>query len=101
MKAKKLILVSLLSAGLVLFANFADAQRIFVNIEPAIPVYVHPACPSPRHVWVESEWVVSGGVYVHHPGYWAIPPEHFHVWIPGHWEREYRGSYWVPGHWRR
>jgi hypothetical protein len=45
-------------------------------------------------------WV--NGAYVHHPGYWQVPPRGYHVWVGGHWIRERgHGSYWVPGRWRR
>ena len=98
---KKVLLLSLFSVGMILFAHTAEAQRFYVSVHPEIPVYVHPVAPSPRQVWVESEFVYTGGAYVHHPGYWTLPPRHYHAWVPGYWAREPRGSYWISGHWRR
>lgn len=92
----------MLSIGMILTAHVAEAQvHFFVSVHPEIPVYVHPPQPSPRHVWVESEFVWQGGAYVHRPGYWAVPPHHYHAWVPGYWAREPRGNYWIQGHWRR
>ena len=102
MKSKKIALLSLLALALTFTAfHKADAQRFYVSVRPVEPVYVHPVRPSPRHVWVESEWEWRNGAYVHHPGYWALPPRHYHVWVAGHWEHENRGHYWIPGHWGR
>lgn len=102
MKSKKIALLSLLALALTFTAfHKANAQRFYVSVRPVEPVYVHPVQPSPRHVWVESEWVWTNGAYVNHPGYWALPPRHYHVWVRGHWEHERRGHYWVPGHWGR
>src|ERR1700744_3582785 len=75
MKSKKIALLSLLALALTFTAfHKADAQRFYVSVRPVEPVYVHPVRPSPRHVWVESEWEWRNGAYVHHPGYWALPP---------------------------
>ena len=100
---KKVLLLSVLSLGMILAAHVADAQvHFYVDVPPPIPVYVHPVQPSPRHVWVESEFAWEGGRYVHHPGYWAVPPRHYHRWVRGYWQREpHHGNYWIPGHWDR
>lgn len=98
-RTKTFFFAAVLSLGFLFGSQAADAQHFYVSVQPAVPVYVHPACPSHRHVWVESEWVWMNGGYVHHPGYWAIPPRGFHVWIAGSWIHERRGFYWVGGHW--
>ncbi|MFL9482366.1 hypothetical protein ACI6Q2_06270 [Chitinophagaceae bacterium LWZ2-11] len=95
----------LLTLGLVLvlglgFAVNASAQHIYVSIQPTAPVIVRPAPPSPRHIWVETEWVARGGTYVAVNGHWATPPHRYHTWVVGRWVHEpNHGHYWVPGHW--
>ena len=38
------------------------------------PPEVRPMRPSRGHIWVAGEWTPSGGTYVWHAGYWALPP---------------------------
>ena len=79
----------------------ADAQ-FGIRIRPAAPVItIRPACPSPRHVWVNGEYVWRGGNYVYTDGYWAEPRGGYRGWVEGHWKNTRRGWVWVPGHWRR
>ncbi|QEM06499.1 hypothetical protein DIU31_024385 [Mucilaginibacter rubeus] len=94
---KVLLLAGLLSAG-----AFTTNAQIVVRVRPARPVAVirRPPPPSPRHVWVEEDWVLSSGRYVWHGGYWAAPPRPRAFYVPGHWRNTPRGSVWVPGHWR-
>ncbi len=97
---KKRLLVAIFSLLCIVMAQTSQAQHFYVKVQPAAPVIVRPVAPSPRHVWVEHEWVWRNGAYVHVPGYWAEPPRRHARWIPGHWKhsRGY-GYYWVPGHW--
>jgi len=98
---KKVLLMALIGAGLCLgVASRVEAQHFYVSVAPAPAVIVRPPAPSPRHVWVASEWGWSGGRYVETPGYWVVPPRGHRAWIAGHWARERRGQYWVPGRWR-
>lgn len=83
------------------FSQISHAQRIYVKVQPAAPVVTRPPAPSPKHVWVEGEWIVENNNYVWKPGYWALPPRAGEIWIKGHWAREKGGSYWIPGHWRK
>ena len=79
--------------------GFAQVH-IYVHAQPVAPVIVRPAPPTPDHIWVEHEWIVRNGEYVHVPGYWAVPPRERARWVPGHWKRHHRhGYYWMPGHW--
>ena len=95
--SKGLLALSLFS----LSASAADAQ-VIVRVRPARPTVVvaRPAAPSPRHVWVDEDWVGERGAYRWHGGYWAAPPREQAVWVPGHWSGRRRGYSWVPGHWR-
>ena len=96
--AKTLTLVILLSlAGVSSYAQFV------VRVRPARPARVitrRPPPPSPRHVWVEEDWVPQGNTYVWHGGYYAAPPRNGARYAPGHWRNTRRGSVWIAGHWR-
>ena len=86
---------------LLLFVSvYSNAQRFVVRVRPAAPVAVRIASPSPRHIWVEGDWVWRNGNYVYQPGYWHLPRGR-ERWISGHWKRTRGGWYWVPGHWAR
>jgi len=92
------LLMFFLATGI---AQASHAQRIYVKVRPVAPVVVRTVAPSPRHVWVEGEWVWVNNAYTWHAGYWAEPPHPREVWVAGHWRRAYGGWNWVPGHWRR
>ncbi len=92
-----LMLAFALTAG---FATVTQAQ-VYVTVRPVDPVIVRPAAPSPRHIWVEGEYVTRGGAYVWQPGYWALPPRGRREWVRGYWATGPRGRYfWKAGHWR-
>lgn len=59
-----------------------------------------PPPPSPRHVWVDEDWVPNGHTYVWHGGYWAAPPRPGSVWVAGRWEHRAHGYVWIKGYWR-
>src|ERR1700761_8630193 len=63
------------------------------------PPEVRPMRPSRGHIWVAGEWTPSGGTYVWHAGYWALPPHPGGVWVKGYWSHRHRGWTWIPGHW--
>lgn len=90
------------AAALALAVNVSEAQ-IIVRARIGRPVHrvvVRPPAPSPRHVWVEEDYVPQGRTYVWHGGYWAAPPRPGVVWVPGHWARRGHGWIWVAGFWR-
>lgn len=91
-----------LAAAFTLLSGADAAAQITVRVRPARPrvVAVRPVAPSPRHVWIEEEWVPAGATYQWRGGYWAEPPRARAVWVPGHWASRRRGWVWVPGHWR-
>ncbi|NDC42794.1 MAG: hypothetical protein EBZ77_14800 [Chitinophagia bacterium] len=74
--------------------------QIVVAVRPVRPVYTRIAAPTPRHVWIEEEWVPSGGTYIFRGGRWMAPPRPGLVWVTGHWRHRRRGWVWIPGHWR-
>jgi hypothetical protein len=91
---------------LLLFLSLAAANsyaQFVVRVRPARPERVivrRPPPPSPRHVWVDEDWVAQGGTYVWHGGYYVAPPRRGAVYVQGFWRNSRRGSVWVPGHWR-
>ena len=96
---KKHLFAVILILTCISFSNVSMAQ-VYVRIQPVAPVIVRPAPPTPDHIWVEHEWAVRNGAYVHVPGYWAVPPHGRARWIPGHWRNHHHhGYYWIPGHW--
>jgi hypothetical protein len=100
---KKIIRVLMLLLGVCLFAiTSSKAQEIVVRarLHRPGPIIVRPERPSPRHVWVSEEWAPSDRTYVHHEGYWAVPPRPGAVWVAGRWRHHHRGYIWVGGYWR-
>lgn len=94
---------ALIILGMVSLAASTTKAQIVVRVRPERPhevVVRRPAPPSPRHIWVQEEWVPQGGRYVWHGGYWAAPPRPGAVYVPGHWRDTRRGSVWVTGFWR-
>ena len=82
------------------FSRGAQAQRVYVDVQPQARAMPRPVSPRPNYVWIDGEWVRHGGRYVYRSGYWAAP--HMgSMWVPGRWVRERRGWYWQPGFWRR
>lgn len=61
--------------------------------------YERPAPPYGGAVWIEGDWVWSGGRYVRHRGYWARPRAG-RAWVAGSWNHGPRGYAWRRGHWR-
>ena len=98
---KKYLLKFFLMAAVAVSISAAAEAQFVVRIRPVAPVIrVRPVCPSPRHAWVNGEYVWRGDQYVYTEGYWSMPPRPGLVWIEGHWKDTRRGWKWVPGHWR-
>jgi hypothetical protein len=75
------------------------AGEYYVQAQPTDVVYVRPAAPYAGAVWIEGDWVWSGGGYVHQPGHW-VRPRAGRVWVAGNWYHGPRGYAWHRGHWR-
>ena len=81
--------------------SFSANAQIYVKVVPERHEHPRPPAPSPRHVWIDGEYVQRGDHYEYVDGYWAEPHPH-QVWVPGHWRNRRDGfQAWVPGHWRR
>lgn len=76
------------------------AGEYYVSDQPADVVYERPAAPYPGAVWIEGDWVYSGGHYVRRHGYWSRPRAG-RVYTPGTWVHNNRGYAWHRGGWHR
>jgi hypothetical protein len=84
------------------FSVAKSQAQVVVRVRPERPrevVVARPVAPSPRHVWVAEEWTPTGGRYVYHGGYWAVPPRPHAVWAAGHWRHRHGGYIWIGGRW--
>lgn len=90
-----------LVTSMLLGISWAGEAQIVVRVRPVAPhVRMHPMAPSPRHIWIEGEWIGRGRNYVWQDGYWAIP-RRGHRYSRGYWRDTRRGYVWVPGGWHR
>lgn len=76
------------------------AGEYYVSDQPADVVYERPAPPYDGAVWIEGDWVWSGGRYVRQHGYW-VRPRIGRTYVHGRWEHNNRGYRWHRGHWHR
>jgi hypothetical protein len=96
------ILKGVLAATVISLSAFTSDGQIIVRVRPPRPavVTVRPTRPSPRHVWIDEDWVGEGDHYRWNGGHWVVPPRPRAVWVPGSWRHSRRGDVWVPGRWR-
>ncbi|HMH23398.1 MAG TPA: hypothetical protein VK563_16545 [Puia sp.] len=71
----------------------------FVETRPADITYVRPVAPGADYIWIDGDWVWSGGAYTWHNGYWGRPRGTRH-WEGGRWNQGAHGYRWSRGHWR-
>ena len=76
------------------------AGEYYVSDQPADVVYTRPAAPYAGAVWIDGDWVYSGGRYVRRPGYWSHP-RRGRVYSAGSWVHNERGYTWRRGGWHR
>jgi hypothetical protein len=77
---------------------FSASAQVYVNVRPARPVIVRTVAPSPRHVWIDEDWIERDGTYIWAGGHWEEAREGY-VYRPGRWAHEGRGHRWVTGRW--
>ena len=87
----------ILLAGSLFFASCTGTY--YVADQPAEPYYVRPAVPYQGAIWIDGEYVLTGGRYHYVNGYWARPRAG-RVYYRGNWSRGPRGYYWHRGYWR-
>jgi hypothetical protein len=91
----KLAILAALSGSLFMTSC---AGSYYVSAQPAETVYVRPAAPYGGAVWIDGDWVWTGGRYVRQPGHWARPRSG-RVWVAGSWYHGPRGYACRRGHW--
>jgi hypothetical protein len=69
----------------------------YVESQPADIVYTRPLTPGPDYIWIDGDWVWSGGGYRWHQGHWDRPRSG-RAWTAGHWDHSGRGYHWTRGH---
>jgi len=68
---------------------------------PPMPPETVPPQPQPDAYWVPGHYNWDGSQYVWVAGYWTIPPQQYHQYIPAHWDYRPDGAYvYVRGYWR-
>ena len=73
--------------------------QYYVTTRPAEPYYVRPASPYANAVWVDGEWIWSGGRYAYVGGHWERP-HGGRAWVRGRWVSGPGGYAWRRGYWR-
>ena len=97
-KLAQLMLFSIIFIGV----SFSASAQIYIKIRPVAPIVVRTEQHSPRHVWIDEEWVEEGGNYRYSGGHWETPPHHGDRWYPGHWNHhKEHGDQWIHGRWGR
>jgi hypothetical protein len=71
----------------------------YVTDPPADVYYERPVSPGVEYVWIDGDWVWTGGAYHWHNGHWARSRPG-RGWERGHWDHDARGYHWNRGHWR-
>jgi hypothetical protein len=71
----------------------------YVASHPEEPYYVRPASPYTGAVWIDGEWMWTGGRYNYVGGHWARPHGR-RAWVSGSWHRGPGGYSWHRGYWR-
>ena len=80
------------------FAACTVRETYVVRERPPEVIYVHPAPPSPNHVWVTGDWEWMGGGYHWHEGHWETRREGVR-WHEGRWQNTPNGWKWQHGTW--
>lgn len=97
MKAiSKLGLIAALASAL--FLSSCEGEY-YVADQPADVVYDPGPAPYSGAVWIEGDWVYSGGHYVHNRGHWARARAN-RSYVKGSWTHNARGYSWHRGHWQ-
>lgn len=92
----KLGLIAFLGSSLFLTSC---AGEYYVSDQPADVYYDPGPPPYSGAIWIEGDWVYSGGHYVHNRGHWARARSG-RTWVKGNWDHDNRGYKWHRGHWQ-
>ena len=92
---KKSLFIIALAASL----GVVGCEVEYVDQQPADVVYEQGTAPGVDYVWIDGDWVWSGGTYVWRNGHWDHRREG-HTWVKGSWSHGNRGYHWNRGHWQ-
>ena len=96
---KALIKIGLIAAmGSSLFLTSCEGEYYVVD-QPAEVYYDPGPPPFTGAIWIEGDWVYTGGHYARNHGYWARARTN-RAWVKGNWEHNERGYTWRRGHWQ-
>jgi len=91
---------TVLATFVVAFLNISVASaQIYVNVRPIKPVVVRIEAPTPRHVWIDEDWMERDGHYVWSGGHWEAPPHNGYRYTKGYWRHSGHGHAWHAGRW--
>jgi hypothetical protein len=93
---QKTLLIIAIAASLAATGCAVDG---YVDTQPGDVYYTRPVAPGPDYMWVDGDWMWTGGRYTWHNGYWGRP-RGGRTWVSGNWNHGTRGYRWNRGHWR-
>ena len=96
---KTLVKIGLIAVmGSSLFLTSCEGEYYVVD-QPAEVYYDPGPPPFTGAIWIEGDWVYTGGHYARNHGYWARARTN-RAWVKGNWEHNERGYTWRRGHWQ-
>lgn len=96
---KNKIFIALALIGSLTLAS-CSGSRLMVTERPIAPYYQRPFTPGLGYIWIDGDWTMRGGRYIHQQGYWAPPRGNRH-WQNGRWQQFNNGWRWRHGNWQR
>lgn len=96
---KKINFIAVVFACSLLLLSCGGSRLIVVE-RPVAPYYQRPFAPGSNYMWIDGDWMIRNGRYVHQQGYWAAPRGN-RRWESGRWQQIDRGWKWQHGYWRR
>ncbi|MEP7278920.1 MAG: hypothetical protein ABI813_09780 [Bacteroidota bacterium] len=91
------MLIAVLLAGASLFSSCGPSHMVVSR--PGDIIYTRPASPGEGYIWMDGDWIWTGGRYSWREGRWARP-RLGRVWYRGNWQHTAHGYRWNRGHWR-
>ena len=79
--------------------SLASCSAGYVTTQPADVVYDRGVAPGAGYIWIDGDWIWSGGQYRWHEGHWGMPRAG-RTWQRGSWQNGHGGYRWQRGHWR-
>jgi hypothetical protein len=92
-------LFAVLISGMCLVGAACSVEGGVVTDRPSDVIYARPVAPGPDHIWIDGDWVWSGGIYHWREGHW----DHARAgraWHRGNWEAHGGGWRWHRGYWK-